>query len=244
MKFYIKNAIKLISALALSQKKDPRVVRYTPQKTRRAIPERRTLPIVSPEKVGVSSKTVADMLRALEAEKRANVHSITVVKDGRIIAECSRPGYSVRLMHLSHSMSKTVIGMLIGILWDEGLIKTEDTMAMLFPEYDINPSVADVSVKDLLIMSSGVPFSEIGTVTDTRWTETFLGSDTSFVHGEKFAYNSMNSYMLAVIARAQVLPLRCFVSAKYTTACFSPGNILMIARTLPKSFPFSVGRRR
>jgi hypothetical protein len=49
-------------------------------------------------------------------------------------------------------------------------------------------------------MSSGIDFSETGSVTELRWAEAFLGSEPAFPQGEKFSYNSMNSYMLMAIA--------------------------------------------
>ncbi len=200
MEIYKKRGLELISNLALSNQKYPSVVSYIPSKTELASPERRDLPRAFPEKVGISPAVIASIISELEAEPRAELHSMIIVKDGFVIAECARKGYSARLAHLSHSMSKTVTGMLIGILIDEGKLKIEDTLGKFFPEYDIHPDTAQITVENLLIMSSGIAFSEMGAVTDSRWTETFLASAPAFGQGEKFAYNSMNSYMLMVIA--------------------------------------------
>ena len=200
METYKKNGLELISNLALSNQKYPSVVKYTPSKTRHLKKEKPSLPRAIPEKLGVPSTAIIDLIDALEAEPRANLHSMIIVKDGTVICECARKGYSARLAHLSHSMSKTVTGMVIGMLFDDGKLSLDETLESLFPEYDIHPETAKITVKSLLIMSSGIPFSEIGAVTDTRWIETFLASEPSFIQGEKFAYNSMNSYILMVIA--------------------------------------------
>ena len=200
MEAYKKNGLELISNLALSNKKYTAVVKYTPQKTELSKIEAPSLKRCAPEKVGVPSSVIAELIDALENEPRANLHSMVIVKDGMVIAECARPGYSARRAHLSHSMSKTVTGMLIGMLIDDGRISIEDTLEKFFPEYDLHPETAKISIENLLIMSSGIAFSEVGAVTDARWTETFLGSEPSFKEGEKFAYNSMNSYMLMAIA--------------------------------------------
>lgn len=200
METYKKRGLELISNLALSNQKYPSVVSYIPSKTELSRQEQRDLPRAFPEKVGISSATIASIISDLEAEPRAELHSMIIVKDGFVIAECARKGYSARLAHLSHSMSKTVTGMLIGMLIDDGKLKIEDTLGKFFPEYDIHPSTAEITVENLLIMSSGIAFSEMGAVTDLRWTETFLGSEPAFEQGEKFAYNSMNSYMLMAIA--------------------------------------------
>ena len=200
MEFYKKKGLELISNLALSNNKYPAVIKYYPQKTKIGSIEAPSLKRCAPERCGVSSSVISALIDELEAEPRAELHSMMIVKDGKVIAECARKGYSARLAHLSHSMSKTVTGMLIGMLIDDGRLKIEDTLGSFFPEYDKNPAAAAVSVENLLIMSGGIGFSEIGSVTDSRWSETFLASEPSFNEGEKFAYNSMNSYMLMAIA--------------------------------------------
>ena len=200
MELYKKKGLELISNLAITNKKYPAVVKYTQKKTKTFAKEESSLPKCIPERVGVSSAVILSMLTALEGEHEANVHSMVIAKDGFVIAECARPGYSPHLAHLSHSMSKSVTGMLIGILIEEGLIRITDTLGELFPEYDVDPKCKSITVRALLIMSSGIEFSEIGSVTDTRWSETFLSSAPVFAEGEKFSYNSMNSYILMVIA--------------------------------------------
>ena len=200
METYKKNGLDLISNLALSVKKYPAVVKYTPAKIKHSRIEPPSLPRCAPEKVGVPSSVLIEILDELEVEEKANLHSMIIVKDGFVISECARKGYSARRMHLSHSMSKTVTGMIIGMLIDDERLSLSDTLAKLFPEYDIHPETAKITVNGLLTMSSGIPFSEVGAVTDTEWTLTFLSSAPAFIEGEKFAYNSMNSYILMVIA--------------------------------------------
>lgn len=200
MENYKKQGLMLISGLALSNSKNPAVVKYTPGKTKILSEEAPSLKRARPEAVGIPSSLITTLIEDLEADSRANIHSMVIVKDGQVITECARKGYSARLPHLSHSMSKTVTGIVIGMLIDDNLLSLDDTLEELFPEYDIHPEAAKITVKNLMIMSSGIAFSEIGAVTDERWTETFLASEPSFAPGEKFAYNSMNSYMLMVIA--------------------------------------------
>ena len=199
MENYKKQGLMLISGLALSNSKNPAVVKYRPGKTKILSEEAPSLKRARPESLGIPSSLITTLIEDLEADSRANIHSMVIVKDGQVITECARKGYSARLPHLSHSMSKTVTGIVIGMLIDDNLLSLDDTLGELFPEYDIHPEAAKITVKNLMIMSSGIAFSEIGAVTDERWTETFLASEPSFAPGEKFAYNSMNSYMLMVI---------------------------------------------
>lgn len=197
MENYKKRTVNLISNLLLEYKQNPTVVPYYPQKTVLMQRDRQPLPHGTPEAHGISSLAITQLLRALEVEPRANLHSIVVVKDGVVIAEASAPEYSATLPHLSHSMSKSVTGMLINTLIDRGELKLDTRITDLFPE--ITPREErfyDLTVAHLLTMSSGVVFAEVGSVSENEWTRAYFESEMAFAPGEEFAYNSMNSYIL------------------------------------------------
>ncbi len=201
MENYKKKAINLISNLLLEYKTDPTVVPYYAAKSELMKRDRHPMPTGSPEAHGISSCVLVNLLRSLENEQRANIHSIVIAKDGTVIAEASAPGYSATLPHLSHSMSKTVTGMLICALFDRGDLKPDDNVASIFPEFTPKDErFYKMTVKHLLTMSSGVAFAEVGSVTESEWTRAFFESEMLFTPGENFAYNSMNSYILMRIA--------------------------------------------
>ena len=200
MEKWIKRAAELISGLTLTAKPNPAVVPYKAQKTEISKPENRFFKREKPEKMGVSSIRLYRMLSELEAEPRANVHSILVLKDGVVISEASRPGYSVNVAQLSHSMTKSIIGMAIGFLVDEGRLSVDERLVDVLPEYSYSdPAFPQMTVKHLLTMQTGVKISEAGSVTESAWTEAFFASKLSFAPGTEFKYNSMNSYILAKI---------------------------------------------
>ena len=200
MEKWMRRAAELISGLVLTSKPKPCVVPYKPQKTDISKSEKRFFKREKPEKMGVSSIRLYRMLAELEAEPRANVHCVLVLKDGVVISEASRPGYSVNVAQLSHSMTKSIIGMAIGFLVDEGKLSVDEKLVDILPEYNYSdPAVQEMTVKHLLTMQTGVKISEAGSVTESAWTEAFFASKLSFVPGTEFKYNSMNSYVLAKI---------------------------------------------
>ncbi len=212
-------AIELVTGLAFTNKAYPATVPYAPSKTEISRLETKHLKRTVPERRGVSSRKIRDMLSALEAEPRANIHNIIIVKDGEIISECSRPGYDVNIRHLSHSMSKTLTGMAIGLLCTEGRISLQTKLVDIFPE--IAPQdkrFKTITIRHLLTMSTGVPFSEVGSVTETEWTKAFFESRLSFSPGTDFAYNSMNSYILArIVVRLTGMSLTNYLRIKVFT---------------------------
>lgn len=195
-----RRAVELLTGLAFTGKGNPSVIPYQPSKTEVSGFEEKHFKRTTPERRGVSSNRIYEMLCALENDRRANIHNLMIIKDGEVISECSHPGYSVNLRHLSHSMSKTVTGMAIGLIINEKKLSLDTRLVDIFPEFTPSDKrFSSITVHHLLTMSTGVPFSELGVVTESEWTKAFFESKLTFAPGTNFAYNSMNSYMLARI---------------------------------------------
>lgn len=198
MERWKRRTVELLGALAFGGEGDLSVVPYYPQKCEIGREERRYFRRSLPERHGIASGRIYNMLSELEREGRANIHSIMVFSGGEVISECSAPGYDVLRWHVSHSMAKTVTGMIVGILVGEGILTVETRLVDLFPEFATRDKrFSDITVEHLLTMTSGVEFAEAGAVTETEWTASFFASAVRFAPGTRFAYNSMNSYILA-----------------------------------------------
>ena len=197
---WLKRTLDLGVGLALTGRENPSVVPYYPQKTEISGAEEKYFKRTAPENKGVSSGRLLAMLKEFEAENKAYIHSFMVLKDGEVICECARPGYSVNIWHLAHSMSKTLTGMATGILIDDGVVSLTTRLVDVLPEYKYNDARFErITVEHLLTMSTGVCFSETASVSESRWTENYFASRCAFEPGTKLAYNSMNSYILARI---------------------------------------------
>ena len=191
-------AVDLLTSLAFGGREQVAVVPFYPQKTKINGTEKRYFKRTVPEKKGISSKRLYNMLCELESDARANIHSLMVISGGEVICECSAVGYNVNFWHISHSMSKTVLGMVIGRLVDDGLIRTDQRLVDIFPEIPYKDKrFREITVDHLLTMTSGVDFAEPGVITERDWTTVFFASAVRFTPGTKFSYNSMNSYILA-----------------------------------------------
>ena len=200
MEKWMRRTVELLSGLILNPKPNPAVVPYAPQKTEISKREKMFFKRETPENLGVSSIRLYRMLSELEAEERANIHTLMVLKDGAVISEAAAPGYDVNIAKLSHSMTKSIIGMAIGFLVDEGALSVSEKLVDIFPEIDyLDQYFHEITVKHLLTMQTGVKISEAGSVTESAWCEAFFASKLSFRPGTEFKYNSMNSYVLARI---------------------------------------------
>ena len=201
MENYKKRLVQLISNVSLEYRPYAAVIPYVPRKTEIPGMERALFPRCAPHEVGVDPALITKMLSRLESDTHSNLHSLIVIKDGCVIAEASREGFSARLCHISHSMSKSITGILIMMLYERGKLSLDAPVTKYLPK-DITASEGfeRVSVKHLLTMCSGISFFEIGSVCSVDWIRDIAGSELSFTPGEKFKYNSMNSYALMYIA--------------------------------------------
>ncbi len=162
------------------------------------------LPRVSPESVGISSQSVIDFLYTAK-ENRIAMHSLMILRHGKTAVELYWDPYTADSKNHVYSFSKTFVSAAIGFAAEEGLIDYNDRLCSFFPRYMESGSderMHSITVENLLTMTSGmVNVNEITVVPKSDWVRFFLNSHLSSFPGEKFNYNSLNTYMLAAILR-------------------------------------------
>jgi len=164
-----------------------------------------------PEQEGVRSTGLLNMFASISADRRINPHSAVILRNGKLISKADWAPYTADLPHVSHSLAKSVTGMAIGIAVEEKLLSVNETLGEIFNFGE--KAVREITIHDLLTMSSGVQFNEAGSLISKNWIDSFLSSDVLFKHGTEFHYNSMNSYMLsAVLCRRSGRSLSEYVS--------------------------------
>ncbi len=157
-----------------------------------------------PEDKGISSYVISAFLDEAVNKYGLDLHGVTIIKDGAIICEAQIGAYHPEIYHACHSLSKTVTAMAIGMLIDEGLLSLDDKAAKLL-EKRVSPihtlGYRTLTVRHLLTMTSGASFSEAGVAVEKNWLRAYFESGVSFRPGERFHYNSLNSYVLSCIVK-------------------------------------------
>lgn len=155
---------------------------------------------------------------------------LLVMKGDTILAERYNYDRKESDRFQSFSMAKTVVAMLIGVALHEGKIKSIDQKAKEFVPELKGQLYGGTSLRHLLTMSSGVAFREVYDGKDdvsvlARKTlgrqgpggaDTVMGINTRLrPAGEKFAYASGETQVLALVLRAAVgQPLSQYLSEK------------------------------
>lgn len=159
------------------------------------------LPHAVPERLGVSSKHIADFLRALQQEPSLRMHSILVLRHGQVLCRAAFGARDTDLPRMTFSACKSVTALAIGILMDDGLLRPQDKLTDLFPD-ECGPLsrqlIRDLTVHHLLSMQTGNSFNEASSMTREDWIKGYFSSP-GLETGRKFQYNSLNTYILAVL---------------------------------------------
>ena len=131
------------------------------------------------------------------------LRAIVVVQDGKIVAERYGAGFSEKTPLLGWSMSKTVNAAIIGTLIREGRMRVD--ASRLFPGWG-GDGRADITIADLMAMSSGLVFNEdygaVADVTRMLYLEPDMAGFAATKElggpvGEAFSYSSGTSVLLS-----------------------------------------------
>ncbi|PWJ54877.1 hypothetical protein SAMN06264364_10584 [Quadrisphaera granulorum] len=98
-------------------------------------------------------RTVSDVLSSTETAGWMVLHG------GRVLAEHYDTGMGPASPHLLMSVSKTVVGLLVGALVDRGVLHPQTLVADVVPELRLS-GYSGATVRHLLDMRSGIRFSE------------------------------------------------------------------------------------
>jgi len=143
-----------------------------------------------------------DRYLAAVAETQTNMHSVMIVRNGKVIAEHWFEGFAPDQPHVLHSVSKTFTATAVGFAVNEGYISLTDKVINFFPDKlpaEVNDNLRALEIRHLLTMSSGHDVEPKRGEGD--WLETFFHAP--FVHppGTEFVYNSLGTYVLSAIVQ-------------------------------------------
>jgi CubicO group peptidase (beta-lactamase class C family) len=152
---------------------------------------------------------------------RQRIMGLLVLKGDTIVLERYQYGRSERDKFASFSMAKTVTGLLTGIALKEGAIGSLDDRASRYAPALDGTAFGDVSIRNLLRMSSGARWSDkaapgqdtqIGRLTGDTWYRRGPGGadairdvrDSDAKPGARFNYSSAETFALGLALRGAV----------------------------------------
>lgn len=158
------------------------------------------LPRKAPSDVGVDAGCIIRFLKEIQ-EKKLELHSLMIVKDGAVIAQGWWYPYTSERYHGCYSVTKAFVSTAVGLAEEEGLLALDDYLADFFPEKLPNmPSqkLLEIRISDLLKMSCGMEH-EVNLMEAEDSVKAFLAEEVIDQPGEKWRYNSICTHMLSQI---------------------------------------------
>ena len=161
------------------------------------------LPRSTPEEQGVPSKALVALFDSLHALPLTDMHAVMVMRHGKVIGEMYPKPYAPEYRHTMYSCSKTFVGIAVGLAIEDNRLRLDDRIAAIFPELlpdSVSKDLADMTVRHLLTMASGVKPDWNMRSRGKEWIRTFLSKPVK-EPGTQYAYDSMVSYMLAAVVQ-------------------------------------------
>jgi CubicO group peptidase (beta-lactamase class C family) len=181
--------------------------------------------------VGMAARPLVNMMNRLDGTAEHNIHSLVIVKNGKLVFEEYFPGDKFNLAqptgetgfdrddaHNLCSVTKSFTSALIGIAIDRGFIQSVDQKVFdFFPEHEelltAVPQKGDITIAHLLTMTAGIEWDdETTSYFDPRNDmyqlfnsfdpiEYILSRDLAVTPGSVFDYSNCNSNVLGEIVR-------------------------------------------
>lgn len=158
----------------------------------------------TPEAQGMSSIAILNFIDAAEKEQPDALHSLMIVRHGKIITEGWWNPYNAESPHLLYSLSKSFASTAIGLAIAENLLSIDDQVISFFPDKTPeNPSenLKSMRIRDLITMNSGHEHDTFRRIRDHQdgWVAGFLSLEVEHKPGTIFVYNTGATYMLSAI---------------------------------------------
>jgi len=151
----------------------------------------------SPESVGIPSAAIEAFLDAA-ADRGIDLHSIMILRHGKVCAEGWWAPYSPELLHPMYSATKSFTSTAIGFAVQEGLLSLDTKLVDIFSDcLPENPSenLKKATIHDLLCMGCGHETEPL-IMGESDWIRKFLAHEFKYEPGTTFQYNTAGTNML------------------------------------------------
>ncbi len=169
------------------------------------------------EKEGIDTEKINALMLDLLNSEIKDIHSVLIIKNGKLVLEEYFSGYTHRMLHDLVSVSKSITSILIGIAIDQKKISSIDNKIHdYFSSYkDINwkGNKKEISIKHVLSMAAGLdwnawdyPHKDMRNSTTAMarsddWIEFTLRKHAIDKPGKKFVYNNGLTMLLGEILK-------------------------------------------
>jgi len=158
--------------------------------------------LVSPESQGIESERIIRFLKRLE-EIDLPMHGMILMRHGKIVAETYYRPYNRNELHRMFSITKSMVSLAIGLLWEEGKLSLDDKIITYFPEKlpkeGVHPYIEQMTIRDMLRMATAHANTTYKQMKTDDWVSTFFCVPPTHLPGTVFSYDTSSTHTLAAL---------------------------------------------
>lgn len=171
---------------------------------------------ITPSEAGLAQSDIdlfLDRLRKLPVD----MHSVILIRGGKILFERYYEPYKRDTLHRMYSVTKSLVGLGILCLADEGRVNLDDSITSYFPEYPTKyEQIKNTTIRDMLMMRTAHKRTTYKKDLSSDWVESFFTVEPTQAPGTVFSYDTSSSHTLgALIEKITGMGLLDYLRVKF-----------------------------
>ena len=158
----------------------------------------------TPEQEGLRSADLLAFLDTIMTQRDTDVHGLMVLRNGKVIAEKYNEPWAAQYGHTLYSCSKTFTGVAVGLAIEDSLLTLDSRLVDILPDMmpdSLSPGLDSITIRHLLTMCPGFPVDTQMRTVQNEWVKTYCSQTLVSPPGTHFAYDSIDSYLLAAMVQ-------------------------------------------
>lgn len=154
---------------------------------------------ISPDEVGVSSRSLYSFFKALDALP-FDMHSVIMLRYGKVLLETYYKPYKEDTLHRMFSVTKSFVGLAIGHLAYENRIDLDAPITSYFPEYPTEYEYTKrTTIRNMLMMRSPHEKTTYKKDLTKNWVESYFTVKPTHMPDTVFSYDTSASHVLGAL---------------------------------------------
>ncbi|MCI8521417.1 MAG: serine hydrolase [Clostridia bacterium] len=171
---------------------------------------------IQPSEAGVPHTAISRFFDELETLP-FDIHSVIMIRGRKIFVERYYAPYERDTLHRMYSVTKSLVGLAILCLADEGKIDLDTSITSYFPEYPTEyKDIRDTTIRNMLMMRTAHKKTTYKADLSSDWVKSFFTAEPTQIPGTVFSYDTSSSHTLgALVEKITGMELLDYLRTKF-----------------------------
>lgn len=154
---------------------------------------------IQPSEAGVPCTAISCFFEKLNALP-FDIHSVIMLRSGKMFLERYYEPYERDTLHRMYSVTKSLVGLAILCLVDEGKVDLDTSITSYFPEYPTEyKDIKDTTIRNMLMMRTAHKKTTYKADLSSDWVKSFFTAEPTQIPGTVFSYDTSSSHTLGAL---------------------------------------------